>query len=140
MTLQTFAVILLAMGMGWRLGLAASMSYLVAGALGLPVFAGFAAGPLHMMGPTGGYLVAFPVAAFVTGYLTQHFTGKKFFRTLLVALFGLALILVMGGLYLSNFMSFTHAWMVGVKPFMLAAVCKAIMIAVIAPKVWRFGK
>ena len=95
---------------------------------------------MHLLGPTGGYLMAFPVAAFVTGYLTQHFTGKKFFRTLLVAALGLALIVVMGGLFLSYYVGFNQAYILGVKPFLLAAVCKAIMIAVIIPKVWRFGK
>lgn len=139
-TLQTFAVVLLAMGMGWRLGVAACMSYLVAGTLGAPVFAGLAAGPAVLIGPTGGYLVAFPLAAFLTGYLTQHFTAKKFLRALLVAVVGLAFILMVGGLYLSNFIGVNQAFIVGVQPFLLAAVCKAIMIAVVVPRVWRFGK
>lgn len=139
-TLQTFAVILLAMGMGWRLGLASSLTYLIAGIVGMPVFAGFSAGPADLIGPTGGYLVAFPLAAFVTGYLAQHYAAKKIWRSLLVAIFGLALIVVIGGLYLSFFVGFSQAFILGVKPFILGEICKAIMVAVITPSVWRFGK
>ena len=57
MTMQTFAVLLIAMAYGWRLGAATIIAYLAEGALGLPVFAG-GGGLAYMAGPTGGYLSA----------------------------------------------------------------------------------
>lgn len=68
-TLQTFFVLLSGALLGPRKGAAAQMSYLAMGATGLPVFAGFAGGFPYLLGPTGGYLIAFPFAAWVTGSL-----------------------------------------------------------------------
>src|SRR5688572_9384216 len=62
---QTFAVLLTGALLGSRLGAAAVIAYLIEGAIGLPFFAGGAAGLVRFFGPTGGYLVAFPAAAFV---------------------------------------------------------------------------
>src|SRR5258705_5199125 len=68
---QTFAVLLTGALLGSRLGAAALIAYLVEGAVGLPFFAGGSSGLAHLLGPTGGYLVAFPAAAFITGALGQ---------------------------------------------------------------------
>ncbi|MGI9311232.1 MAG: biotin transporter BioY, partial [bacterium] len=56
MTMQTFAVLLLGVAYGWRLGAATVLLYLAAGAAGLPVFAGGAGGAGVLVGPTGDYL------------------------------------------------------------------------------------
>ena len=64
---QTFAVLLTGALLGSRLGAAAVIAYLIEGAIGLPFFAAGGAGLVRFFGPTGGYLVAFPAAAFVTG-------------------------------------------------------------------------
>ncbi|HET9294345.1 MAG TPA: biotin transporter BioY [Gemmatimonadales bacterium] len=69
MTLQDLAVLAVGGLLGPAAGAAALVTYLTTGALGLPVFAGGGAGFLHLMGPTGGYLLAFPVAAAVMGAL-----------------------------------------------------------------------
>lgn len=71
LTLSPLAVLVVGGLLGPRGGAAALVLYLAAGAAGLPVFAGGAAGAIHLLGPTGGYLLAFPVAAAVTGWLTQ---------------------------------------------------------------------
>lgn len=139
-TLQSFAVVLLAMSMGWRLGLASCLSYLGLGMMGLPVFAGFFAGSAYLLGPTGGYLVAFPLAVLASGWLAQKGAGKHLFSSFLVAALGLAIILVVGTLYLSTFVGVQHALQLGVQPFILDAILKAVMIAVIVPRVWRFEK
>lgn len=68
-TLQTFFVLLSGALLGPRKGAAAQLSYLAMGAVGLPVFAGFSGGFPFLLGPTGGYLIAFPFAAWVTGML-----------------------------------------------------------------------
>jgi biotin transport system substrate-specific component len=68
-TLQPLAVLVVGGLLGARRGAAALVTYLVLGCLGLPVFAGGAAGAVYLIGPTGGYLLAFPVAAAVAGRL-----------------------------------------------------------------------
>jgi biotin transport system substrate-specific component len=67
MTLQPLAVLVVGGLLGPALGGAALVLYLALGLLGLPVFAGGGAGVVHLMGPTGGYLLAFPAAAAVAG-------------------------------------------------------------------------
>lgn len=71
-TLQTFFVLLAGALLGPHKGAAAQMAYLAMGATGLPVFAGFAGGFPFLLGPTGGYLLAFPFAAWVTGVLLHE--------------------------------------------------------------------
>ncbi len=85
-TLQTFAVCLLAALYGWKLGLWTLLCYLLLGALGLPVFAGFQGGLGALLGVTGGYLAGFLLTALVTGL-----TAEKLGRRLPVLLGGMAL-------------------------------------------------
>jgi len=68
-TLQVFFVLLCGLVLGRRWGAAAQAQYVAAGALGLPVFAAGRAGPAALLGPTGGYIVGFIAAAYVTGWL-----------------------------------------------------------------------
>jgi biotin transport system substrate-specific component len=78
-TLQTFFVLLSGALLGPRKGAAAQMSYLAMGASGLPVFAGFTGGFPYLLGPTGGYLIAFPFAAWVTGMLLYENRSLRHF-------------------------------------------------------------
>src|SRR2546429_9946606 len=64
---QTFAVLLTGALLGSRLGAITMIAYLIEGASGLPFFSGSTGGILHLIGPTGGYLVAFPAAGVITG-------------------------------------------------------------------------
>ena len=75
MTLQPLAVLAVGGLFGGAGGVAALVTYLALGAIGLPVFAGGAGGALHLLGPTGGYLLAFPVAAGLTGALAGRRPG-----------------------------------------------------------------
>ena len=89
-TLQGLAVLLVGGLLGPRLGTAALVTYLAAGAAGLPVFAPSAlSGIARLLGPTGGYLLAFPVAAGVTGALSRD---GRLARSLLAALAGMVVI------------------------------------------------
>jgi biotin transport system substrate-specific component len=72
MTLQPLAVLAVGGILGAGAGAAALVLYLALGLLGLPVFAGGSAGLIHLLGPTGGYLLAFPMAAAVTGLITDR--------------------------------------------------------------------
>src|SRR6476469_944957 len=95
MTLQPLAVLAVGGLLGAGEGLSALVLYLLLGAAGLPVFAGGGSGPLHLAGPTGGYLLAFPVAAGLTGALVAP-VPRSVLRVLLACALGMALIHIGG--------------------------------------------
>lgn len=98
-TLQTFFVLLSGAFLGARNGFFSQVLYLAVGAAGLPVFSGAGFGVLRLLGPTGGYLLAFPVAAALVGYLV---TKRKGFLWNITAMFaGLIVIFTFGTLVLN---------------------------------------
>lgn len=111
-TLQTFFVLLSGAFLGARKGFASQLAYLTAGAAGLPVFAGGSGSIIHLIGPTGGYLLGFPIASFVIGYLVHDAAPLRRFPRIAHAILamgtGLALIFLLGvaQLYLTIF----HSW------------------------------
>lgn len=90
MTLQPLAVLVVGGLLGAAGGVASLVAYLALGLLGLPVFAGGSSGVLHVLGPTGGYLLAFPIAAGVTGALAGREAGVL--RVLLACALGMVVI------------------------------------------------
>lgn len=105
-TLQTLFVLLSGAILGMRNGALSQLLYISLGTLGLPVFSGFGSGLARLLGPTGGYLLAFPVAAFVVGYLVQQ--NKSFLWSVVSMAIGLFIIFSLGTLQL-NFVYF-HDW------------------------------
>lgn len=89
MTLQSFAVIVIGGVFGSRLGALTMVGYLLLGILGLPIFANGEAGLARLMGPTGGYLLAFPLAAAATGAIVR---SKGIMRAWLGGLAGMVII------------------------------------------------
>ncbi|MGH8825835.1 MAG: biotin transporter BioY [Jiangellaceae bacterium] len=87
-TLQTLGVMLCGLLLGARLGALAVLVYLAVGAAGVPVFAGGAAGLAPFAGPTAGYLVAFPIGAFVIGAIARPDRGFHPVRGFLAAVVG----------------------------------------------------
>ena len=100
-TLQTMLVLLTGAFLGARNGAASQVIYLLAGIIGLPVFAGFSFGIATLFGPTGGYLLSFPFAAFLVGYILEKKNNNL--TILLSFIAGGFLILLAGSLYLSVF-------------------------------------
>lgn len=98
-TLQTFFVLLSGAILGARLGFVSQVLYLTMGIAGIPVFSGFSAGIVKLFGPTGGYLIGFPIAAFVIGYLINK--KEHYLWTLLSVSAGLFIIFLLGTLYLN---------------------------------------
>jgi len=94
MTLQPLAVLAVGGLLGAAAGVGALVLYLALGVLGLPVFAAGGSGILHLLGPTGGYLLAFPVAAGVTGALVRR--TPSVLRVLLACALGMVIIHVGG--------------------------------------------
>jgi biotin transport system substrate-specific component len=101
-TLQTMLVLLSGAFLGSRKSAYSQILYLAVGVLGLPVFAGFTFGFAKLFGPTGGYLLSFPFAAFLAGYILERKTNSFFILLSFIA--GGLLILLAGASYLSVFM------------------------------------
>jgi len=133
-TLQPLVVVLAGMWLGPVAGAASMVLYLAAGAAGLPVFSPFGApGLARFVGPTGGYLIAYPFAAFVAGALARR-TGTLLGRwgaalagSAVLLLGGLAQLAVMAG-------SVSQALPLAVHPFLPLDAVKALVAALLVPK------
>jgi biotin transport system substrate-specific component len=137
MTLQPVAVLLAGAVLGSRAGAASQVAYLAAGAIGLPVFAA-GGGAAYLLGPTGGYLLAFPVAAWIAG-LARGRSGN-WFRA--AAWLGLALVVIhAGGLaWLSILSGESLLSASAVRPFILGDALKILLVLAIVrwgPGVFR---
>jgi len=138
LTLGNFAVLMIGLAMGSRRGFAAAALYLMWGAMGLPVFN--PAGPggvAQLLGPTGGYLWAYPVMAFLAGWIAER--GSSGFARNVIAGAIAELALFAGGL--SWLVLMTHSWQraayFGLYPFFFAEVVKVMVAAAIALRLRR---
>lgn len=136
-TAQTLAVLLTGALLGWRRGIAAVLLYLGEGLAGLPVFAGGGAGPGHMAGPTGGYLVGFLLAAFTTGWLAERGWDRRFGKTFLAMLAGNVLLYVPGLLWLAKFVGAEKVFALGLYPFIIGDLLKIVIAAALLPAGWK---
>ena len=98
---QTFAVLLTGALLGSRLGALAMIAYLIEGASGLPFFQSGHFGLLYLMGPTGGYLIAFPAAAYVTGAFAEHEWDRRYLTAAAAMAIGSAIIMLSGWAWFS---------------------------------------
>src|SRR6266850_109359 len=98
---QTFAVLLTGALLGSRLGALAMIAYLIEGASGLPFFSGGTGGIAHLLGPTGGYLIAFPAAAYVTGAFAENGWDRHFLTAAAAMAIGSAIIMLSGWAWFS---------------------------------------
>jgi len=132
LTLQPMLVVLAGLMLGPRLGALSVALWIAAGIAGLPVFTpGGAPGIARLLGPTGGYITAYPVAAFAAGYIASLRPG--FANRLAGALAGMALLHVGGFAQLAILTgSFSAAAVAGVAPFAAADAAKAIVAAMVA--------
>jgi len=130
-TLQPLVVVLAGMWLGPAAGAASMVLYLAAGAAGLPVFAPIGApGIARFIGPTGGYLIAYPAAAYVAGLLSARATTLA--GRWLAAVIGIAL-LFLGGIAQLTIItgSFTRAVAMGITPFAALDLVKAWIAAAV---------
>ncbi len=139
-TAQTFGVLLVAMALGRVRGTAVVLAYLAEGAAGLPVFAGGKAGMVALAGPTGGYLIGFLAAAFVTGWLADHAWDKGYLKSIGAMTIGTIIIFVSGLAQLALFVPAGSVLAMGFYPFLPGALFKIGLAAVILPTVWKFIK
>jgi biotin transport system substrate-specific component len=140
LTLQNFGVISVGLLLGSRRGFAALVLYLMEGALGLPVFspAILGSGIAHLLGPTGGFLMAYPLVAFVAGWIYENASKRISPRFASAAISALAaeVVLFAGGL--SWLAVITHsiplAFKYGLYWFIFAEVIKVLMAAGVAAR------
>ncbi len=140
MTLQTLAILGLAAVLGSRLGTAAVLAYIAQGAAGLPVFAGTpekGIGLAYMMGPTGGYILGFVLAAFAVGWLAERGWARHPLTLFIAALLGVALIHAPGLLWLAQFTGWSKVLALGFWPFIGGDVLKAAIVALAIPATWK---
>lgn len=123
-TLQTMLVLLTGAFLGARNGAISQVLYLTAGVIGLPVFAGFDFGIAKLFGPTGGYLLSFPFAAYLVGYILERKNNS--ISILLSFVIGSLMILLVGALYLSLFFNgdFSKAFFAGAIIFSIWDIIK----------------
>jgi len=133
---QTFALALVVALLGTRGAVAALIVYLGEGALGLPVFS-TGGSALSFVGPTGGYLIAFPIAAFVTGWLFDRGLWNSYFGRVIAIAAGTAVVFAGGASWLAHFVGIGPAFALGVAPFLIGDVLKTLAAAAAAPWVRR---
>jgi len=123
---QTIGVVLVGGLLGARRGAMAVLTYLMEGAIGLPVFAQMKAGAHVLVGPTAGYLWGFVFAAFLIGYLAEKGWTVKPTSSFFSCFVATTLILVLGTLYLAAFsVGFNEALIMGFYPFLVGDVVKS---------------
>ena len=148
---QTFGVLSVGFVCGWRIGGAALLLYLVEGAIGLPFFAGGASGWSAIVGPSGGYIWGFVLAATLVGWLAERGWDRNALLTAAAMFLGNVVLYVPGLIWLMVFYAgpgqdyiaatgATTAWgasiSAGLVPFLLGDLLKLLLAAALIPAVW----
>jgi len=134
---QTFAILLLGALYGSRRGPATVVTYLVLGAAGLPFGAGGALGLAWLLGPTGGYLVGFVVAAFVVGMLSERGWDRKPWSTAASMIIGNGIIYAVGIVWLSRIVGWPAVLGAGFFPFLIGDALKIALATILLPAGWK---
>jgi biotin transport system substrate-specific component len=145
-TFQPMVVLLGGAALGPELGMLSQVLYLAAGIAGLPVFAvspELPQGAARLLGPTGGYLMSYPFAAFIAGALARRGLDRRYLTSFLAMLAGLTIVFACGVLWLAAFApgaenrSLQTALAVGFYPFVLADLVKLAVAAAVMPAAWK---
>jgi biotin transport system substrate-specific component len=142
-TFQPMVVLVGAAALGSRLGMASQVLYLALGIAGLPVFAAsplLPQGAARLLGPTGGYLMSYPFAAFAAGWLAERGFDRRYLTAVAAMLCGLAVVFIGGLLWLtfaSPAHSFPAALATGFFPFIVPDLLKLFVAAAVMPGVWK---
>jgi biotin transport system substrate-specific component len=143
-TFQPMVVLLGAAALGPRLGMASQILYLALGFAGLPVFAASSLlpqGAARLLGPTGGYLMAYPFAAFTAGWLAARGFDRRYVTAVASMVCGLAVVFAGGVLWLTiaskPSIGLSGALAVGFVPFIIPDLAKLLVAAGVMPALWR---
>ncbi|HZT76739.1 MAG TPA: biotin transporter BioY [Vicinamibacterales bacterium] len=142
-TFQPMVVLVGAMALGARLGMTSQLIYLALGIAGLPVFAAspvLPQGLARLFGPTGGYLMAYPFAAYLVGALAERGFDRRYLSSVAAMIAGLAIVFAFGVLWLGLFMpsarGLSAALAAGFYPFVLEDLVKLLVAAAVMPRLW----
>jgi len=142
-TFQPLIVLVGAAALGSRLGMSSQILYLALGIAGLPVFAAspLPQGVARLLGPTGGYLMSYPVAAFVAGTLAERGLDRRYLSALAAMLCGLLVVFAGGVLWLwigvPHARGLAAALAIGFYPFILLDLVKLLVASAVMPGLWR---
>jgi len=151
-TMQPMVVLMSGLALGPRLGTMSQMLYLAAGIAGLPVFAvslSLPMGAARLLGPSGGYLMSYPAAAFVTGWLATRGFDRRYMTSIAAMLMGLAVIYAGGITWLALFASaagqsasigMQAALVSGFYPFVAFDLLKVLAAGAVMPGLWRLTR
>ena len=141
-TLQVLGVILSGLILGSRWGAISQLQYLAIGAIGLPVFAGWKAGPAAFAGPSGGYLFGFVLGAFAAGWIFERLEGRTRLAPWAAGIAGIAGVYALGAPWLSIWLRcfdgqpwnacIPGAWRLGILPFIVIDLLKAAVASGLA--------
>ena len=139
-TMQTFGVFLIAFFFGSKKGAMSIISYIIAGLLGLGVFAGYKSGISALLGPTAGYIIGFLFMTIIIGWMIEHGYGRTKKSVLLCILISEITLYSLGltglWLYLRN-ASLLKVLQLGFFPFIIGDIVKAILAIGLFPYLWK---
>lgn len=135
---QTLAVLLVGASLGATRGALSMVLYALVGLLGAPIFSDHTAGAAVLLGPTGGYIVGFVLAAAFTGWLAQHRWERGLVRGLLAFVAGSVVVFLVGLPWLKVALDLDWAQTAqsGLLPFVVGGVIKAALAAVVLRSAW----
>ncbi|MBI4041683.1 MAG: biotin transporter BioY [Deltaproteobacteria bacterium] len=137
---QTLGVLLAGALLGSKQGALCLALYWIEGISGLPVFAGGKSGVAVVLGPTGGYLIGFIIAAYIVGYFCERGMDRSWKTSLVPFLVGYFFIFLVGISWLSFFVGKEAALMAGFWPFLPGAVLKISLAGILLPSAWNILK
>ena len=141
MTMQTFVILFIGIGYGWKLGIVTVALYLFEGMIGLPVFSGTpekGIGLVYFTGPTMGYLIGFLIAVFFAGKFNYNANIiSNFFKLV----FATSFIYILGMIWLGQLIGWDKPiFKLGAKPFLLAEVFKVLIVALTIKHIKKIRK
>jgi len=142
-TFQPMVVLVGAAALGSRLGAASQILYLAIGIAGLPVFAlspALPQGAARLLGPTGGYLMSYPFAAFLTGWLAERGFDRRYLTAFIAMLCGLVVVFTGGVSWLmigGSRLELPAALAAGFYPFVVADFAKLLVASGVMPMLWK---
>ena len=133
-SLTTMVLYFTAVLLGWKKGTVSCLLSLLIGLVGIPVFAGFTAGPGKLLGPTGGYMIGYIFLTMISGWFIEKFPGKRVMYFVGMIL-GTAVCYTLGTAWLAYEaqMTLQAALMAGVVPFIPGDLIKMVLAILIAP-------
>lgn len=139
-TMQTFAVLLSGIILGSKNGVISVLIFIFSGIAGLPVFAAGNSGIFYLSGPTGGYIIGFIIASFLTGFFAERDWDRKIHRSFFLMFAANISIYIPGLIWLGRFTGYRYVLHLGFFPFIIGDIIKIIFATIILHSRWGIVK